>query len=178
MWNTLKIVFSIIIIAVFSFRLWTFATSPGVATTETEPRSIFGDRLIAFSPGNPHQFTLKDRSASWEYWLFQIGEDAIALGKWMALQPDRAPRGDVQIMVHSELTDRYGNPSVAPTFAIRWSREDWSKVAWKTIQPDQIIALGDMKLAFPAVRPGVVAWCQRNAFRNWPDCASTPLAIP
>lgn len=178
MWNALKIMLSLAILASLSVRAADWLSTPGAAETETEPRSVFGDRLVAVSPGKPHSVTLKDPNGGWDYWLFRIGEDAIELGKWMAKDSQRTPAGDVQIVIESQLSDRYGKAFVSPTFGIRWTLDDWSKVEWGSISPDQMIALGDMRLAFPAVRQGIVAWCQRNQQRRWPDCASTPRATP
>lgn len=158
-------------------ELWSHRLVHGpaeVAPSEATPASVFEKRLVAFSPGALTDITLADSDEPPSLWLSSIGKDAIALGKWMAADPTRKPRGDVAIAIKSKLSDKYGNPLEAETLVIRWKGDDWARVAWATIQPDQMIALGSLPLAFPAVRYYIDAWCQQNAFRRWRACASNP----
>jgi hypothetical protein len=164
---------TLILLAAIGFRTWTWATSPNAADTESEPRSVFGDRLISFKSGLLTDVVLTEPNNSDKYWLFMVGEDALKLGRWFAAKPERAPTGDVSIALKIKVTDKFGNVSEPQAMVLRWTREDWSKVAWETIDADQIIALSDLKLAFPAIRPAVIAWCERNERLRWQACSET-----
>jgi hypothetical protein len=132
------------------------------------PASLFGARFVSYRNSGISDLVVKREHGSGEL-LAGIGDDAIALGAWMAREPSRAPSGDVAITARALLPDRYGAPSEHEVLTLRWPREEWLKVRWETVSPQAVVVLADLVLAWPTVKDDLERFCGGNA--GWRACA-------
>ncbi len=169
--NTWRGVAGILLFIAVSIRLYNFLLSPPVASPiETSPKSVFSDRLVSEKRDRIYDLVLDAAESSWRPYFDAAGEDVRMLGTWISEVPSRAVSSDVVISFRTDLTDRYGKISKVEVLILRWSKEDWQKMEWKTIQSKQVIALANMPFLHPAIRKDLVIWCAAYPQSRWKYC--------
>lgn len=161
----------ILLLIAVSIRVYNFSMSPPTAAgVETSPQSVFGDRLVSQKHGLFYDLVLDAAESSWLPYFELVGDDVRKLGTWMSEVPSRAVDGDVAVSFRADLTDKYGKISKNEVLTLRWTKEDWQKMEWKTIEPRQVLALATMPFLHPAMRKHLVTWCVTYPQGRWKYC--------
>ncbi|MBY0226525.1 MAG: hypothetical protein K2Q28_12030 [Hyphomicrobium sp.] len=144
------------------------------AAQNTTAKAVFGERLVSENRSAIYDITVDARDPLWSEWFDVVGSDIKELGQWMKSDPSRTPSGPVVVTFRADLKDQYGKISRENVAILRWSKDDWDRIAWDSIGHGQVILLAGLPFLHPAMRKDLISWCAKNEARRGP-CAGPGL---